>query len=98
MILKSGPLQVELIRQREKHIFHVKGEKDWQIKYTTIKEHPLSHDHFYDEDAVATVDIGYDNKELEVSTTNVLTYYALIHILMEDSYLGCSGSKHLTIG
>ena len=82
MILKSGPVQVELIRQRDKHLFHVKGENDWKIKYSTIKEHPLSRDRFYAEDTVATLDVGHDNKELEVSETYIVSYYALVRVLI----------------
>ena len=71
MILKHGPLKVELIRQREKHIFQVKEENGWQIKYSTIKEHLLSRDHFYADDVVAPLEVGHDNRELEVSEASM---------------------------
>ena len=67
MILKSGPMQVQMIRRREKFVFHVRGENDWLIKYTKIVEQPIPRDYHYQDGLVAMPDAGYDNAELDVS-------------------------------
>ena len=75
MILKSGRLQVEHIRQRRIYIFHVGTKKDWCIRYTKLSEHPIPLNHTYGNDAVVDLGNGYDNKELEVRGTIIIGYY-----------------------
>ena len=67
MILKSGPMQVQMIRQREKFVFHVRDEKDWLIKFTKIVEQPVPREYSYQSGVVVMLDAGYDNAELDVS-------------------------------
>ena len=75
MILKSGQFQVDHIRQRRVYLFHVGREKDWCIRYTKLREHPILPNHAYRSDAVVQLGNGYDNKEVEVSGTIVIVYY-----------------------
>ena len=74
MILKSGPMEVQMIRRREKFVFHVEEENDWLIKFTKITEQPIPRDHDYQDKAMAKPRAGYDNAELDVSETIQLAH------------------------
>ena len=69
MILKSGPMEVQMIRRREKFVFHVSEERDWQIKFTKVVEQPIPRGHCYQNGEMVMPDAGYDNAELDVSET-----------------------------
>ena len=71
MILESGRYRVEYIRQRRVYGFHMKKEKDWCIRYSKLSEHPIPLNHAYRNDAMVQLGSGYDNKELEVSGTQL---------------------------
>ena len=73
MIVESGPFQVEHVRQRSAFVFPVEGEKDWCVRYTKLREHPMQ---AYRKDVVVQLGNGHDNKELEVSEIAVMSYYS----------------------
>ena len=67
MILKSGPMEVQMVRRRTKFVFHPSEGRDWLIKFTKIVEQPIPRGYSYQNGEVAMLDAGHDNAELDVS-------------------------------
>ena len=68
MILKSGPMEVQMVRRRTKFVFHPRElGRDWLINFTKLVEQPISREYKYQNREVVTLHPGHDNAELDVS-------------------------------
>ena len=67
IILKSGQMEVQMVRRRTKFVFHPKEGKDWLIKFTKIVEQPIPREYKYQDRQVVKLDPGHNNAELDVS-------------------------------